>query len=259
MRRIGRAARSIESARSRIWFGDERWPRPAARQAGLHRQGLFKLGLRRPGPPGRPGFTLLETMLTLVIVAVGVAGVFDAYQNFFRANDWSTRTATASLLAAEIREYTRNFPKHDAVTGLVVDSSSGTGVAVGWGIEPGEFTTQDFDDIDDLDGVLFTFEGLSAENLEQEGPIDASGQQIAQYVTTATDAASGATFTFGWQQLVTVDKIDPFDYSIVRDDSYETADIAVDEFPLRVTVTVLYQDFFDPEPREITSVSWIVP
>lgn len=255
MRRIGCAARSIESARSRIWFGDGRWARPAARTQGLHRPGLFRPGLRRPGPPSARGFTLLETMLTLVIVAVGVAGVFDAYQNFFRANDWSTRTATASLLAAEIREFSREFPKHDAVTGLTVDG----GAAVGWGLEPGESTIDDIDDLDDLDGMRFTFAGTNLPTLEFAGPINAAGDQVPQYVVTATDAASGTEFTFGWQQEVIVEKLEPFDYSQVVVDAFETDDLSVDQFPVRVTVIVSYQDLLDPAPLEVTRVSWIVP
>jgi hypothetical protein len=186
---------------------------------------------------------------------VGVAGVFDAYQNFFRANDWSTRTATASLLAAEIREFSRSFPKHDAVTGLTLDGT----VAVGWGLEPGETSIGDIDDLDDLDGMRFTFTGDNIQTLELAGPIDASGNQVPQYVTTVTDAASGVEFTFGWEQRVTVEKVDPFDYAQVREDAYVTADADIDEFPVRVTVTVLYQDLLDAEPREVTSISWIVP
>ena len=209
----------------------------------------------RSGRQNRRGFTLLETMLTLVIVAVGVAGVFDAYQNFFRANDWSTRTATASLLAAELREFSRGFPKHDAVTGLTLDGT----VAVGWGLEPGETSIGDIDDLDDLDGMRFTFTGDNIQTLELAGPINASGNQVPQYVTTVTDAASGVEFTFGWEQRVTVEKVDPFDYAQVRDDAYVTANADIDEFPVRVTVTVLYQDLLDAEPREVTSISWIVP
>lgn len=204
-------------------------------------------------------------MLTLVIIAVGVAGVFDAYQNFFRTNQWSSRTATASLLAAEIRELTRSMPRHDAVTGLFIDDSGGTAVARGWGLEPGEVTTLDIDDIDDLDGLIFTFTGDNIETLELAGPIDASGSQIPQYVLTATDQASGATFTYGWQQRVEVVKVSPFDYSLELDDAFFEAGggggvaRGVDEYPLRVTVTVLYQDFFDPEPLPVTSVTWVVP
>ncbi|MEM8757773.1 MAG: prepilin-type N-terminal cleavage/methylation domain-containing protein [Planctomycetota bacterium] len=210
----------------------------------------------------RRGFTLLETMLTLVIVAVGVAGVFDAYQSFFRTNQWSSRTATASLLAAEIRELSRNLPRHDGVTGLTLDISGGGPVAVGWGLEPGEVSVADIDDIDDLDGLLFTFAGDDLQSLEFAGPIDAAGNLVPQYVLTATDQASGATFTYGWQQRVEVTKIDSFDYGTDLDDSYFEAGVpgrGVGDFPLRVTVTVLYQDFFDPEPLPITSVSWIVP
>ncbi|MEL6498526.1 MAG: prepilin-type N-terminal cleavage/methylation domain-containing protein [Planctomycetota bacterium] len=213
-----------------------------------HRRAPRQRGSRR-------GFTLLETMLTLVIVAVGVAGVFDAYQNFFRANDWSTRTATASLLAGEIREFSRAFPRHDAVTGLVADS----GTAVGWGVEAGEVTVDDLDDLDDLDGMRFTFSGDNAASLEFAGPINASGAQIPQYVITATDAASGAEFTFGWQQEVVVEKVNPFDYSEVVADAFETADMDADEFPLRVTVIVSYQDLLDASPVEVTRVSWVVP
>lgn len=209
----------------------------------------------RSGRQNRRGFTLLETMLTLVIVAVGVAGVFDAYQNFFRANDWSTRTATASLLAAEIREFSRSFPKHDAVTGLTLDGT----VAVGWGLEPGETSIGDIDDLDDLDGMRFTFTGDNIQTLELAGPINASGNQVPQYVTTVTDSASGVEFTFGWEQRVTVEKVDPFDYAQVREDAYVTADADINEFPVRVTVTVLYQDLLNAEPREVTSISWIVP
>ncbi|MEO1582947.1 MAG: prepilin-type N-terminal cleavage/methylation domain-containing protein [Planctomycetota bacterium] len=201
------------------------------------------------------GFTLLETMLTLVIVAVGVAGVFDAYQNFFRTNDWSTRTATASLLAGEIREFSRAFPKHDAVTGLTLDGAA----AVGWGLEPGETSISDLDDLDDLDGLRFTFTGDNIESLELNGPVDAAGNQIPQYVTTIENAANGEAFTFGWEQRVEVEKVDPFDYAQDRADAYTTADLDIDEFPVRVTVTVLYQDIFDAEPVEITRVSWIVP
>ena len=204
---------------------------------------------------GGRGFTLLETMLTLVIVAVGVAGVFDAYQNFFRANDWSTRTATASLLAAEVREFSREFPKHDAVTGLTLDG----GAAVGWGVEPGEVSIDDIDDLDDLDGMRFTFSGTNLATQEFAGPINAAGDQVPQYVITATDTDSGSEFTFGWEQRVTVEKVNPFDYGEVVTDQFETADLDVDQFPVRVTVIVLFQDFLDAEPVEVTRVSWIVP
>lgn len=204
-------------------------------------------------------------MLTLVIIAVGVAGVFDAYQNFFRTNQWSSRTATASLLAAEIRELTRTMPRHDSVTGLFIDDSGAAAVARGWGLEPGEVTARDIDDIDDLDGVRFTFTGTNAALLEFAGPIDASGSQIPQYVLSATDEASGTTFTYGWQQTIEVVKVNPFNYGEVLDDAFFEAPSGgapgrnVDAYPLRVTVTVLYQDFFDPEPVPVTTVTWVVP
>jgi hypothetical protein len=33
----------------------------------------------------------------------------------------------------------------------------------------------------------------------------------------------------------------------------------VDEYPLLVTVSIMYQGLFDPEPVQVTQISWIVP
>ncbi len=211
----------------------------------------------------RRGFTLLETMLTLVIVSVGVAAVFDSYGAFTVANQWSSRTATAELLANEIREFTRTLPRHDPVTGLDLDEDSGD--VYGWGLEPGEVEATDVDDIDDLDGISFVWSGADLQNSEMPGPIDAAGNVIEQYVLNSVDRASGDDVQFGWVQTITVDKVSPFDYAEVLEPGFdEPADgdfrgRDVDDYPLRITVTVGYQGMFDAEPDTITTLSWIVP
>ena len=58
------------------------------------------------------GFTLLETMLALVIIGVGVLAFVDAQTSFIRSNNWSSQAATGMLLANEIRELTRTLPRH---------------------------------------------------------------------------------------------------------------------------------------------------
>ena len=211
----------------------------------------------------RRGFTLLETMLTLVIVTVGVAAVFDSYSAFTIANEWSSRTATAELLANEIREFTRTLPRHDPVTGLDLDSDAAT--VYGWGLEPGEVLATDIDDIDDLDGISFIYSGADLQNLEMPGPIDAGGNVIDQYIINSVDRASGDPVQFGWIQTIAVTKVHPFDYAQVLDADYSeeaNGDFRgrdVDDYPLRITVTVGYQGSFDAEARDITTLSWIVP
>lgn len=210
----------------------------------------------------RGGFTLLETMLTLVIISIGVAAVFDSYSAFTIANEWSSRTATAELLANEIREFTRELPRHDPVTGLSVGAG---GIVYGWGLEPGEINPTDIDDIDDLDGLQFVFSGADLANDEMPGPIDAAGNVIDQYVLNGTDRASGDNVQFGWVQSISVTKVDPFDYAEELDVTFsEDPDgdfrgRRVDQYPLKITVSVAYQGLYDAEPENITSLSWIVP
>lgn len=217
----------------------------------------------------RRGFTLLETMLTLMIVAVGVASVFDAYTSFVTTNTWSTHSATGTFLASEIRELTRDLPKHDPVTGFEVDNF---GTIIGWGIEPGELTARDFDDLDDFDGVIFAYDGTPIspdanllDGARLPGPIDAVGDPIEDFSVFELDEQGEVTSAWGWAQMVEVEKVDPFDYTrTIPDDSQvartqDSPGRAVDEYPLRVTVTVLYLDPRQDDPQEIAVVSWVVP
>ena len=218
------------------------------------------------------GFTLLETMLTLVIVSVGVASVFDAYSSFSRTNEWSTHSATAAFLAGELRELTRDMPKHDPVTGLgFADDPDAGAVLIGWGAEPGEVTPRDFDDLDDFDGISFTFDAALAnpddDSLganEMPGPIDAAGFAIADYAQT-TAAGGQSEVRFGWIQTVMVDKVSPFDMTTVLDSGHTEAPSGdfpgreVDDFPLRVTVEISYLGPYDTTPQLIGRTSWVVP
>lgn len=206
------------------------------------------------------GFTLLETMIALVIIGIGVLAFMDAQSAFIRSNSWSNRAATGMLLANEIREMTRHMPRHDAVTGLTLTSNNGVATVIGWGSEPGEVTIDDIDDIDDLDGMVFGDGG------DFPGPIDAFGEVVpavdinGQIVTMNGEARS----LIGWKQSVIVEKVDPFDASLVRADSYTRASSAlynelfVDQFPLRVTVIVTHAEV-GSNPVEIARLSWIVP
>ena len=219
-----------------------------------------RIGAKRRGP-GRRAFTLLETMLALVIIGVGVLAFVDAQTAFVRSNNWSSRAATGMLLANEIREFSRSLPRHDPVTGLSLQGSGSTAVVVGWGREVGEVTLDDIDDIDDLDGMSFGVGATIA------GPINAAGEQVPEIGPDGVpvlDGEGSPVFLQGWWQLVTVEKLDPYNFGLVRTRGYEQAAtsslpfLRVDRFPLRVTVRVQYQGLSDSQAEEITKMTWIV-
>jgi prepilin-type N-terminal cleavage/methylation domain-containing protein len=216
--------------------------------------------LSRQGRTG--GFTLLETMMALVIIGVGVLAFVDAQTSFARTNAWSSQAATGMLLGNEVRELTRRFARHDPVTGMSLVGSGPSAVVVGWGRETGEFTVDDLDDLDDLDGVVF---GLGGTFL---GPIDAFGGVVPEIGTDGNPILNpdGETFRAlsGWTQRVTVEKVDPYNFTMVRAPAYEQQAggglpwIAVDKFPVRVTVSVHYQDPGQTQSTEVTKLTWIV-
>ena len=212
----------------------------------------------------RRGFTLLETALAMVIVMVGVLAMIEAQGGFIRSNSWSSHEATATYLANEIRERMRSLPRHDPVSGLsLVTGGSGQPQAQGVGRESGEITVQDFDDADDYDGVSF------GQNGNFDGPIDGFGTIIPETDVNGViqvDPQTGQPLPLqGWTQSVTVEKVNPYDYSIVRPWAYtEAASGAfpgrrVDQYPVRVTVSVSFQGPLDPQPEVVTTMTWIIP
>ncbi|MBC7771162.1 MAG: hypothetical protein H7210_01575 [Pyrinomonadaceae bacterium] len=218
----------------------------------------------------RGGFTLIETALATVIVGLGVLALIDAQQSFMKSNDWSSHAATATYLANEVRELTRKLPKHDPVTGLWLQVENGVGTLRGWGPDAGETEVDDFDDLDDFDGITFSPGGaVDAINGELPGPIDAFGTIIPEILVDGTvpmDENDNALPLQGWTQTVSVEKVDPYDTSVVRSDAYVSAAIppnfpglSVDKFPLRVTVVVRYQGPLEARPTDVATVVWIVP
>lgn len=216
----------------------------------------------RGGRATRPAFTLIETSMALVIIGVGVLAFIDAQNAFIKNNSWSSQAATASLLASEIRELTRRFPRHDPVNSLYLQGTGSSAVLVGWGPEIGEVTAADLDDIDDLDGLRFGDDG------DMPGPINAYGDIVAQTDADGnlvTDENGVPVSMRGWSQTVLVEKVDVFNYSLNRPREYVEAPSGsfpgrtVEQYPLRVTVTVDYTGPNDTSPREIARMVWVVP
>lgn len=208
---------------------------------------------RKPRHAGR-AFTLLECALAMVILAVGVLALIEAQGYFFTANQFSSQSATGAYLANEIRERMRLLPKHDPVTGLYKNG----GTLVGWGAEAGE-TPADYDDVDDFDGTSFGSGGTF------DGPVDSVGRVITQTdVNGVVETDGGVNVSLrGWNQSVTVDKVEPSNYAVVRAHSYDNTASApvlqVNQYALRVTVVVTYLAPGKTAPAEMARLVWIVP
>jgi type II secretory pathway pseudopilin PulG len=171
------------------------------------------------------GFTLLETALATIILGTGVLAIIQAQQYFYHQNAWSTQTSTATFLASELRERLYRMPRHDPIT--AEDS---------WGPEPGEYSPEDYDDLDDFDGADSAgtvwdspWEGQAT------GPLDSRGRVIDDMQ--------------GWSQMVEVTNVDPM--SIWTEETDGTTEMVM------VTVTVFYQGMLDASPMEVTSMQWI--
>lgn len=225
-------------------------PRPAGHQA------------PRTHPSRARGFTLLETALATVILGVGILALVDAQAAFTRMNTYSSSAATGAYLGNELRERMRTLPRHDPVNGLFTTVVNGQSTLVGWGRETGETTIADLNDLDDFDGVTFGSGGTFA------GPIDAAGNvinEINRDGTTMTDAHNAPVTLRGWKQTVTVEKVDPRNFSTVRAHNYSVAasgndpGISVGGFPLRVTIVVTYTAPGSTRADEMARLVFIAP
>lgn len=217
----------------------------------------------------RSGFTLLETAMATIIIGVGVLAILEAQQAFHKSNSWSSQAATATLLANEIREMTRKLPRHDPVTGLMLVDNGGSTTLSGWGPEPGEVLVTDFDDIDDFDGLAFSWDGTTGLiDGDLPGPVDAFGlviPEVDRFGQVVLDAEGNPIALRGWSQRVVVEKVNPFDYTEVLAKGYfevpsgNFAGRGVGDYPLLVTVIVAYQGPYDAQASEVARVRWIVP
>lgn len=171
------------------------------------------------GATARRGFTLIEAALATVIIGTGVLAMVFAQQTFHRQNDWAQRSAVAMRLAGEIREMAINLPRHDPVTGIDW-----------WGPEDNELGVDDWDDVDDLDGAVFSAD-------IGNGPLSAMRQVLVDLP--------------GWSQRIEVVCVDPFDISTEMPDGASEM--------LRVRAIVSHQGPLDLAPEEITRLEWIQP
>ena len=89
------------------------------------------------------GFSLVEVLISVILVGLAVAALVVANGSFTMANSVGTDLSTAEFLIEQIRELTALLP--------VIDPQSGTTT-----FGPEEASLADYDDVDDFDGATFS-------------------------------------------------------------------------------------------------------
>jgi prepilin-type N-terminal cleavage/methylation domain-containing protein len=145
-----------------------------------------RLRFRRRPPAPRDGFTLVEIMVSVVLLGVGITAVLygmGVSHNTANEGRWV-------LVSGDLASYVKQYSKSLSF------SEPGTGES-NFGPETGETGFDDYDDIDDLDGIVLS------------PPILADGSELPDFV--------------GWSQHVTVTVLDPD--TLVEVPPYEDATI----------------------------------
>ena len=196
-------------------------------QAPRKNRGVRPPTTRRAGARRQGGFTLIEAALTTVIVRGGVLAIMSWQQAFGHKNMWAQRTATAMLLANELRELTVMLPRHDPIVG-----------AASLGPESDEIDVLDYDDLDDFAGVV---DGSGkGPGTTFSPPINALRQSIADLP--------------GYSQRIVVEAVPDNWINTVSN----TQPLDAGDTLMRVTVTIFYQGPNDDAPMTLTTLSWIV-
>jgi prepilin-type N-terminal cleavage/methylation domain-containing protein len=93
----------------------------------------------------RGGFTLIESLIAMVIIGLTIAALVASVGAFARTNAGGIDLSTAEFLIEEIREMTASLPVADPQTGTAT-----------FGAEAGETSVALYDDLDDFDGRTFS-------------------------------------------------------------------------------------------------------
>lgn len=127
----------------------------------------------------RAGFSLVEIMISVILVGLSIAALVAANNSFTMANGAGADLSTAEFLVEQIRELTTMLP--------LVDPDVETWTSLGPG--SGETSVALYDDVDDFDNATFS------------PPISATRAVLDNFAT--------------FSQQVTVEKVNPSDFNQV--------------------------------------------
>ena len=91
------------------------------------------------------GFTFVEVLIAIILVALAIASLVAANSSFTRANAAGTDLSTAEFLIEQVRELTVLLPVVDPETDIST-----------FGPEADETSLAYYDDLDDFDGAVFS-------------------------------------------------------------------------------------------------------
>lgn len=148
----------------------------------------------------RKGFSLIEILISVILVGLAITALVAANNSFTMANGAGADLSTAEFLIEQIRELTTLLPVMDPALTAATWTTLGPG--------PTETTLSTYNDVDDFDGFTSSSEG---------GPIDANRNVLSAL----------SSFT----QNVTVQRVSQTDFNTVVADSNSSPFV-------RVTVTV---------------------
>ena len=137
----------------------------------------------------KTGFTLVEVLIAIVLVALAVASIVGANISFTQSNGAGTQLSTAEFLSEQIKEMTAVLPLTDPQT----DANS-------FGAE--EASLAAYDDLDDFDGKSYS------------PPINAARQTLNEFP--------------GFTQQITVENVSKSNFeSVVADHGSSFARVTV--------------------------------
>ena len=126
---------------------------------------------RRTASRRSAGFTLVEVLVAVAIVGIVFTVLLEAFTVGLRMLEQSRHTTIAAGLAEEIHEMVLTLPLSDPEQ------------PTNWGLEAGE-SAPDFDDLDDLDGLVIS------PPLTSDGFVLADRANYAQQVTVVSVSAT---------------------------------------------------------------------
>jgi hypothetical protein len=158
----------------------------------------------------RAGFTLLETALAMVIVMVGVVAMIEAQQGFVHSNTWSSHEATATTWPTRSASGCGSCRATTRCPGSALQTAAGRRSPRVWDASPARSRSWTFDDVDDYDGVEFGGNGTSTAHRRVRHDDPGCGRARRDRV----DPTTGPPMPLqGWSQSVTVEKVDPYDFT----------------------------------------------
>ncbi len=172
------------------------------------------------------GFTLIEAALTTVIIGTAVLAIVAAQQAYHQQNDWAQRSATAHLLANEIRELTLTLPVYDPFEprGEITSRTGPT--------QPHQFRSV-VDFAGDIDGISNTGSVFHPPINALRMPIDDLEQ---------------------WRQVVSVHSVRSSDITV--DEPFQP--LGSDDELVRLNVRVEYRRVEDEQWDRVTDLTWVV-